>query len=95
MIKLTRISDERIPYKPDDQNDEICGDIGEFKRILFLEGAQAQLEADQEKVKAIVQEIIKLAIESDVLCPKEDAIKNNCIVCKFFWQALKKKRGVK
>ncbi|MCK5602482.1 hypothetical protein KAR91_11445 [Candidatus Pacearchaeota archaeon] len=36
------------------------------------------------------ERLIKLAIDNDIFCSEEDAIKYNCIICKQFWQVLKK-----
>lgn len=40
------------------------------------------------------ERITKLAVDNDVLCSEEDAIKHNCIVCKLFWQVLKKEDAI-
>lgn len=42
-----------------------------------------------EARKVGIREIMKLAVENNVLCPEEKANENNCIVCKNFYVKLK------
>ena len=44
---------------------------------------------ERRQYQAGMKEVVKLAIENDVLCPQEEAIKNNCFVCKAFYLKLK------
>lgn len=41
------------------------------------------------KYRAIQGElrVINLAMECDVLCPRDEAFENNCTACKMFWKA--------
>ncbi len=54
---LTRISEDKSPYKPDGYQDEIFCDIGAMSKEIFFMGTQAQLEADREKVRELFEKI--------------------------------------
>ncbi len=57
MDKLTRISDEEIPYGTDCHLD--AGIYDSLLRRAFIEGAKAQLDADNLKLKKIKSELEK------------------------------------
>ncbi len=53
-----------------------------------------QSELMLETKKAGIKEVVELAIECDVLCSRELAEENNCVVCKLFYKKVKEKWGL-
>jgi len=52
--------------------------------------AKSILEIAVAEAKGLERErILKLAIDNNVLCPEDEVIKNGCVACKAFWEALK------
>ena len=41
---MIRLTDEEIPYKPENENTEFYGDFGLLRRDLYRDGATAQLK---------------------------------------------------
>ena len=67
-----------------------------YHGVDFIAIAQAQAEKAYKAGEGNTREkLIKLLIANDVLCSEEDAIRNGCVVCKNFWQALEKEIGGK
>jgi len=62
----------------------------EFKKELMIDPKfRKEYEVLEPKYKAIQGglDVINLAIECGVLCPRDEAFKYNCTACKLFWKA--------
>ena len=78
MILLT---DEEIPYKPDNEKEEMYCDIGARDKSIYTEGAQAQL-------KKVVEQGEKLCEHGSYQLSRKGKDCPNC------WNALKQEAGL-
>lgn len=92
--------DKELLLKRDEINNSLIGIVYDYEPA---KNEQDYLDARFDEYKAVAQaqltkarpiiekQIIDLAIECDILCPEEKAIVNNCVACKLFWNAIRRR----
>lgn len=94
LLKL--VVGKEIRYKPDGDKDEIYCDIGEFKRMIFLQGARVQLKKDRKaesQIRTETADRIFKGVEARIRGSYYISLENKPKVIQGL-QALKKKEGL-